>query len=112
MAISLFMPFMGFSALKEGIPTWILGDIPTYSEGLNTEDETYSQLFAVKSYDKDLSFEVYSSSGKKIPGNIYRYHNDGEITYEIGRGLKEGLYIVKISDKEIDQYVKLIRYGY
>ncbi len=106
------MPFMGFSALDEGIPTWIYGHTPTYKEILNKKDETYNQIFAVRSYEKNLGFEVYSLEGKKIPGNIYRYHKDGEITYEIGRGLKQGLYIVKISDKEIDQYIKLIRYGY
>lgn len=108
----LFLPFIGFSALESGFQTWRLGDVPFYEEIFSLEEETFNQLFAIKSAEKNIMFEIYSTTGQRIPSNIYRYHKNGEITYEIGRGLKEGLYIVKMSSKDKDQYIKLIRFGY
>ena len=86
--------------------------MPSEAELLEMGEGTFSDLLAVRSSNKKLSFEVYSTKGEKIAGNIFRYHNDGEITYEIGRGLKEGLYLIKMNTKETSQYFKLIRFGY
>lgn len=85
----------------------------TESKTLDMNQESYfSQLFIVTSDNKNLAFEVYSTDGQKIPGHIYRHHKGKNITYEIGRGLNEGLYIIKMSSKETNQYFKLIRFGY
>ena len=85
---------------------------PKVHQGLDLSEATFTELFAIRSNQKNLSFEVYSSKGQIIPGNIYRYHKDGEITSEIGRGIKKGLYIITMSSQETDQYVKWIRFGY
>ncbi|MEM6802180.1 MAG: hypothetical protein AAF696_12300 [Bacteroidota bacterium] len=85
---------------------------PSEANLLEMGGDTFSDLLALRSSNKNLSFEVYSTKGERMAGNIYRYHKNGEITYEIGRGLKEGLYLIKMNIKETSQYYKLIRFGY
>ncbi|MCB0838760.1 MAG: T9SS type A sorting domain-containing protein [Bacteroidetes bacterium] len=65
--------------------------------------------FSVETDMQDLSLEVFTPSGDKIPSTIYRYHSNGKIKYETGSDLSSGIYLVRLSTDDYAAFFKMIK---
>ncbi|MEO1450657.1 MAG: hypothetical protein AAFV07_14095, partial [Bacteroidota bacterium] len=55
-----------------------------------------AEVFSLNSTDKSLKIRVFDVEGVPVPATIYRFHQGKETTYEAGRELNRGLYLVHV----------------
>lgn len=70
-----------------------------------------TEVFSLQTTDKSLKIRVFDVEGEPIPATIYRFHQGKETTYEAGRELDRGLYLVHVHSayKNQDTLYKLIK---
>lgn len=69
------------------------------------------EIFSIQTTDKSLKIRVFDVEGTPIPATIYRFHQGEETTYEAGRELNRGLYLVHVHSAQAgkDTLYKLIK---